>query len=329
MHIKTINHMIEKSIVRKGIIALIIGIAVTAVIMMFTDVKTSFGQLMQLSLKQALYIICLVPINYFIKYIRYRYYLRLMGYNVKLVDEVFSLLSSFVMVITPGKLGETLLRGYLLQKCNYKIGMSSIVSLTIADRLTEGIAMAVLVLITISSVGNGVNILAVIIVGMGLILLGMILQNKKIVRNVLSKMDKIKKLAPVAKGIYTAYDVSQVIYRPKAFWVSTLLGIVSWCCEGGVVYFTAVALGNPITFSQSVFAVSLSGIFAAISMIPGGIGIADGTTLGILLLYGMSKDVAGTITVVSRFSVMWLGVVVGGISLMIWRKKWAKIAITN
>lgn len=314
--------MLEKNIVKKGIIAFIIGIAVTAVLMMITDVHTSLGQLMQLSLKQSLCIICLVPINYLIKYVRFHYYLYLMGYHVRLVDEIFSLLSSFVMVITPGKLGETLLRGYLLQRCNYKIGMPSIVSLTLADRLTEGVSMAILVLLTISSVKSGVNILAVIFVGAGLIVIGVLLQNESMVRRIFSKMERIKRIAPAVKEIHAAYDESQIIYRPKAFLTSVFLGIISWCCEGGVVYFTAKALGEPITFSHSVFAVSLSGIFAAISMIPGGIGIADGTTLGVLLLYGLPKDIAGTVTVVSRFSVMWFGVVVGGISLLVWRKKW-------
>lgn len=314
--------MIDKSIVKKGIIVLIVGIAVTAVLMMLTDFKTAFLQLMEIPPIQSILILSLIPINYLIKYLRYHYYLRLMGYKIRLVDEIFSLLSSFVMVITPGKLGETLLRGYLLQKCDYKIRMPSIISLTLADRLTEGIAMAVLVLLTISSLKSETSILAVILVGIVLLMIGIILQKETWIMSGIGKLEKIRKLAPVAQKCRSAYHETKVIYRSKAFLLSTAMGIVSWCCEGGVVYFTAMALGNEISFSQGVFAVSLSGIFAAISMIPGGIGIADGTTLGVLLLYHIPYSDAGGITMVSRFSVMWLGVLIGVISLLIWRKKW-------
>lgn len=52
-------------------------------------------------------------------------------------------------------------------------------------------------------------------------------------------------------------------------------------------------------------------------MIPGGIGIADGTTLGVLLLFHIRYDIAGGITLVSRFSVMWLGVLIGAMILIV------------
>lgn len=126
-----------------------------------------------------------------------------------------------------------------------KIGMPLIILLTLADRLIEGIAMAVLVLL------------------------------------------------------------------------STAIGIVSWCCEGGVVYFTALALENKISFLQGVFAVLLSGIFAAMSMIPDGIGIAYRTTLSVLLLFHIPYDIAGGITLVSRFSVMRLGLSIGAMTLLV------------
>lgn len=314
--------MIDKNIVKKGIIVLTVGIAVTAVIMMFTDFKTAFLQLMEIPPIQSVFILSLIPINYLIKYLRYHYYLRLMGYKIRVADELFSLLSSFVMVITPGKLGETLLRGYLLQKCNYKIGISSIISLTLADRLTEGIAMATLVLLTIASLKSEISILAVIIVGIGLLMIGIILQKETWIMSGIEKLEKIRKLAPVTQKCRMAYQETKVIYRLQAFLLSTAMGIVSWCCEGGVVYFTALALGNELSFSQGVFAVSLSGIFAAISMIPGGIGIADGTTLGVLLLFHIPYDIAGGITLVSRFPVMWLGVLIGAMTLIVGWKKW-------
>lgn len=315
---------VDRSTVKKFMLATALGIIATAVILMYSDVSSVWNTLREADFSKLPLIIFLIPLNFIIKIIRFHYYLNLTGTPVRTRDEGFALLAASTMVITPGKLGEMLLRGYLLKQMRYEISTPTIFAMMVADRLTEGLAMVVLSICSILSFQGMTTVGSIAIIGVCIGGVVFVLQKRSLCVRLLNwgEVHTKHRLKESILRCREAYDQSYIIFRLKPTMLSTGLGILSWCCEASVVFLSAQALGGYISFVQSIFAVSFSGIVGAVSMLPGGMGVADGTILGILLWSGIQRDVAGAVTIISRFSTMWVGVLIGLVLLVVRRRLW-------
>jgi len=56
-------------------------------------------------------------------------------------------------------------------------------------------------------------------------------------------------------------------------------------------------------------------------MLPGGLGLTEGSMTGLLILNKIPKDIAVAITIIIRFATLWFAVAIGLISLYIFQKK--------
>lgn len=307
--------------VRIGIFILAGGVLLVTAAIIFSDFRQVAAQMQHIDWRYVPWILLLIPLNYCIKWIRYHYYLRLAHLRVRARDELYSLLAASVMVVTPGKLGEVFLRGYLLQVRHYAISLVTICAMALADRLTEGLAMAVMAVVTISCMGlsGAVQTGAVYLVIGGMLALVFLLQHKDWCRRIFCTARKLPHAGKIVDYIEQAYLETYVIFTVKPMLLSILLGIISWSCEAGVVYISLLALGERLAFSKIVFAISLSGLLGALSTIPGGVGVADGTLLGLLVWCGLESGIAGVVTILSRFSTMWLGVILG--CALLWKNR--------
>lgn len=308
--------MIDNKIIKRGVVVVALGVLAVTFIIIYSDLQEITEKIQQINLRYLPFIFLLIPLNYCIKCIRYHYYLRLARLSIRRKDEIYSLMAASVMVITPGKLGEVLLRGYLLKKEGYNVSTLTICAMAIADRLTEGLAMVVLALLTISGFSKEIKPEAVYLAAAVLLFVIFILQEKSLCLKVLRLGENIPFAKKTVMLCAQAYSQTYVIFKAIPIIISTLLGMVSWTCEAGVIYLSLFALGEDLAFGQILFSVSLSGLLGAVSMIPGGVGIADGTLLGLLTWCGLKKASAGTVTVISRFSTMWLGIFIGVILLL-------------
>ena len=104
---------------------------------------------------------------------------------------------------------------------------------------------------------------------------------------------------------------SKVLLAPRCLLFATTISFISWGFEGFIVYFAAMALGGQISVLGSVFVVSFSSLLGAVSFLPGGLGVAEGSIMTILILTGMSSEMAAAVTIITRFSTLWLGVIIG------------------
>lgn len=315
--------------VKKGLLVGAGGVLVVTALIICSDMQAVARSIGAVDMAYVPAVILLIPLNYCIKCLRYHYYLRLCRLRVKVKDEIYSLLAASVMVVTPGKWGEVFLRGYLLQVRSYSISLLTICAMALADRLTEGLAMVVMAALTASGLGlsGSVQTRGVYLVLGGLVALVLVLQQKNLCLKALEIGSRVSLLKKAMETCGAAYQQSYVIFTARPLIVSVLLGVVSWSCEAGVVYYSLHALGEQLAFDKIVFAVSASGLLGALSMIPGGIGIADGTLLGLLLFCGLDRGVAGIVTIISRFSTMWLGVVLGG--ALLWQDRAALEKVIN
>jgi len=99
-----------------------------------------------------------------------------------------------------------------------------------------------------------------------------------------------------------------------------LLSVSQLCFEGLIVFLAVKAFGGNISILGAFFVIAISSLAGALSFLPGGLGIAEGSIMAILILGGISADIAAATTLLTRFSTLWLGVAIGIIGLMLVQK---------
>ena len=105
------------------------------------------------------------------------------------------------------------------------------------------------------------------------------------------------------------------LFAPSLLGPALVLSIVGWFAEGFAFHWLLDALGAPLTQLQALFVFTFAIIVGAVSMLPGGLGSAEATMVGLLLAMSVELETAVAATVIIRATTLWFGVVLGFITL--------------
>ena len=76
-----------------------------------------------------------------------------------------------------------------------------------------------------------------------------------------------------------------------------------------------VGYDSALTMLQAIFVFTFAIIVGAVSMLPGGLGSAEATMVGLLVALGVEVETALAATVVIRATTLWFGVALGFLAL--------------
>ncbi len=306
-----------KELKKKILISLIMGMMVFVGLSIYSDVDNLMKVFVSFNYRYLPLILILAPLNYFFRYIKWNYYLKKVDVNIDRRDNILIFTSGLAMTVSPGKVGE-LLKSYLLKE-NNNIPISTTAPLIMAERLTDGISMLILASFGALAYNYGKGILLFVMLCV-IVFIGVI-QSRKLVYKIIDMVQKISFVQKHGESIRNFYDKTYIIFKIKPLIFAVFIGVISWFFEGIVIYLTLKAMNTDISLLASVFIVAFSSIVGAISMLPGGLFAAEGSIVGLLLFMGITKDIATGATIITRFSTLWLGVVIGMISLLLVQKK--------
>ena len=107
-----------------------------------------------------------------------------------------------------------------------------------------------------------------------------------------------------------------------------ILGIISWFGECVAFFLVLWGLGFDATWRLlliATFVLAVSSVFGAISMLPGGLGVAEASVAGMLLILlkddGIGRAVATAATLIIRFATLWFAVFLGFAALALISRK--------
>ena len=113
--------------------------------------------------------------------------------------------------------------------------------------------------------------------------------------------------------------------QPSPFSKMILLSLISWIFEGFGFYLILSKFNLHLSLEWSFFIYAFSIIIGSITMIPGGLGITEGSLTYLLVESGVSKNISVAATFLFRIATLWFAVVIGIISLIIYQKKIGKL----
>jgi uncharacterized protein (TIRG00374 family) len=266
-------------------------------------------------------ILSLTLVNYLLRGLRFHYYLRLIGLkNIPFWTSLRVFIGGFSLTLTPGKVGELIRVVWLKNLAG--ADPVRVAPSTIVDRIVDGLAMAILALLgalVYPQYRPAVLTIFGLIVGVVIIS-----QIRSLALWCLDLGARLPLISRFANGLRKLYDSTYELLRVKNLAIGVGLGLISWSSEGMAFFLVLVGLGTPATFELAllaIFILALSSILGGASTLPGGLGAAEATMAGALVvLIGLSPEVAATATLLIRFFTLWFGVGLGILTVVIWRK---------
>lgn len=128
---------------------------------------------------------------------------------------------------------------------------------------------------------------AILGVGAALLAAVALVQIRPAAERLLRWVDQLPILATLGPRLSELYESTRVVLAPSMLAVSVPLGFVAWGCEG------------------------------AISLLPGGLGITDGSLVGLSLwIVGLDRSTAVAAALLIRLATLWFGMGLGIVALV-------------
>jgi uncharacterized protein (TIRG00374 family) len=121
--------------------------------------------------------------------------------------------------------------------------------------------------------------------------------------------------------IETLYESTYKLLQPKPLLLMLAVSIISWFFECFGFYIVLINFNQNTSVLWSTFVYAVSSIAGAVSMLPGGLGITEGSLSLFLINGGMPKVTAVASTFIIRVMTLWFAVIVGMFVLFISRKE--------
>lgn len=319
-HNKEIQSLLTRKQIQSGIIfSLALAVVVMTAIALYGDVPELVAALAHFQWIFLPIILGLSLYNYAWRFLKWSYYLKRLDIRISGGKSLLIFLSGLSMAITPGKIGE-LLKSYLLKRSTGE-PISRTSPIIMAERLTDGIAMILLAAIGLALYRFGLELLVAlftcVVVGV------LVIQNRRLSLALLDFGGRLPLISRVAPLIRAFYESAYILLQWRPLLLGIAIGLISWAGECGALYFVFAGLGLGFgldIFIKATFIMAVSSLIGSASGLPGGLGTADGSMLGLMrLLLTPSAATGGAATLLIRLCTLWFGLAVGVIALLLYR----------
>jgi uncharacterized protein (TIRG00374 family) len=303
----------------KVIIGFVFGVVVLVALSLFADVRTLPEVLAGFRWEWLPLILGLTLLNYGLRFVKWQYYLHLLSIRgVSTGDSLGIFLSGMTMAMTPGKVGE-LLKSYMLRQVT-GTPIAASAPMVMAERLTDGLAVLGLAALGLIVYPYGWQVLLGFLAITVAILL--VAQSRSLVHRLLAWAERLPLVTKVAHHLSMLYESIHLLLRWRPVLIAVGLGMISWAGECLAFYFVLIGLGfqpDLTLLLQATFILAMATLVGSVSMLPGGLGAAEASVTGLLLLLvqGMTQPLAVAATLLIRFCTLWFGVLLGMITLVL------------
>jgi len=302
-------------ILQKTLLIIVVAIIIYIAFLFFSDASKIFEGLKKFDTKYLPIILIIIPISWMALFLRWHFLTKNVGIKISIKENFLIYLSGFALAITPGKFGE-LIKSEIMKK-KFSIQRTKSAPLVIVERLYDLVGGVSVAIFGIWTLGYGAY--AIIIAGVFLILIFSLLRSKKLFYKTINLLNKTKFTAKFAKSISESYETIRISIGLKILFVSSLSTMIYWMLESVGVYLIVLSFGieNLNYFDTlSIYASSL--ILGAASFIPGGLGVTEGSMVGLLNYKGIEASIAVIIVIIIRLFTIWYNTLIGFIALKIY-----------
>ena len=310
---KLTNNLLTKFEHQVGV-GLLLGILVAGGVGLYGDVHKTGLKVLQFNWWLLPVCLGLTMVNYGLRSWRWRVFLKAL--EVEPVMSWWVFISGLAMTVTPGRIGE-LVKSYFLKKLA-GVEVTKTAPLVVFERLSDGLAMVTLMSGGLLLTKYGVGAVGIAgLVGVGFVWL---LHQRKLVEKLLGLTLHLPVVDKYFGHLNNFYQSSTKLVSWRPLVVGWMLSLAAWAAEAVEFFVVLYGLGVEPSWRVLLLAVFIFG-FAAIAgfatLLPGGLGVAEGTFVGLLvLLVGVDNSTAAAGTLLIRLFTLWFGVGWGLVGLV-------------
>jgi uncharacterized protein (TIRG00374 family) len=294
-----------------------LGIGVFLILSLYGNWGAVSGAFKDFSYWSLPLILALAFMNYLTRFWRWELYLKRVKIFLTRQESFTIFMSGLVMTVTPGKMGE-LLKSYLLRE-GHQVPLARSGPIVLAERFTDLLAVYLLTLLGSISFAYGARILWG---GLSVLVLGLLpLIFPKLFQGLLGILRRFSLGRRLEIPLYEAFQTLHELMGFRLLFGASVLGLVAWFFECLAFQMVFKGLGVEISLVKATFIYAFSTLAGALSMLPGGIGAAEGSMTSLLLLIQIPKALATTATIIIRICTIWFAVLLGYGFLKIYRKQ--------
>lgn len=313
----------------------VLAVLVASALALFADMRELGTALERFDWWLTAPVLALTLGNYALRWVKWHAYLRVVRVpHMTILDSALTFLSAFSMSLTPGKVGEIIKAIHVNRLTNSPI--SRVAAVIAAERITDGFAMIGLAAIGVLQFSQGRTVMAfAAVLGTAAVV---ILRRPPLLHAITHRLARVPVIGSLVGGIMHHIegfiDASNSLYTPKLVAGSVALGMVSWFCECVALFLILTGLGQDPNWHLllvSTFVLSVSSVLGALSMLPGGLGVAEASVAGLLLLLigdpSFTRADAAAATLLIRFSTLWFSVLLGVGALLVLQRRGPRRAV--
>ena len=257
-------------------------------------------------------ILILVTLSLIPIFIKWYFLLKNCEINIPLTKSIAVFLSGMAFDITPGQIG-ALMKSQIL-KTSSNIPRTKTAPIIFIEKLYDLIGAIIAAAMGIIILGMETYLIIIAILVLTVIFFFMYYRPAS--ELFFKRITKTKFFSKRVDNISEFNKIIQKSTNPKVATICILLAVTYWFIISIAVYYTLIAFDINILDYLEVLAIFTTSILlGAISLIPGGIGIAEGSIAGLLTLNGIDVSTALILSVMIRILTFWYSVGVGFIML--------------
>ena len=296
-----------------GIILVFIAtIAIYAVFLFVSDFDMISEKISDFKINYLPLILLLTSISWIPLFIKWHVLLKNSDINLPLRKSIAVFLSGPVFEVTPGHIG-VLMKAQIL-KTGSNISRTKTIPIVLVEKIYDLIGAILASIIGIIVLGLELELIIIAISGLAVIFFFM---NYKPASEIFFKrITKTKFFSKYVDNISEFYETVQKSTSVKTSVKCVLLSLTYWFIISSAAYYTLIAFDvNVLDYLQVTAIYTTSILLGAISFIPAGVGVTEGTIAGLFTLNGVNISAALILSILVRVLTFWYSVSVGFIAL--------------
>ena len=289
-------------------------VGLVALVALAGDVRAAANHLADYDARYLFAGLALTTTNYLLRFVRWQRYLALIDVAVPVRDSARIFVAGFVMSISPGKLGEVLKSALLWEQ--HGIPVAHTAPIVLAERLTDLLALIVLVALAGSTEPDGLPIALAGATLVGMVLVPLV--SASVAERLLGLAERLPRISAIVPKLRDAYASSKKLLSGRALLMGTSLAVVSWSLECLATYVIVRGFdGASLTPMAATFCYAAPTILGALSMLPGGLVATEASMASLFVRIGtnISPAIASGTTLLVRLATLWWAVALGWIGL--------------
>ena len=294
------------------ILVLVAVIGIYAIFLFVSDYNIISEKISNFKINYLPLILLLVSASWIPLIIKWHFLLKNCEIDIPLKKSIAVFFSGVAFEITPGQIG-ALIKSQIL-KTSYNIPHTKTVPIVIVEKVYDLIGAILASVIGIIILGMEIYLIAIAISVLAFIFFFM--YHKPASELFFNRITKLKFFSKHIENISGFYEIVQKSTNVRAATICILLALAYWFMVSAAAYYTLISFDVNILDYLKVLAIySTSTLLGAISFIPAGIGITEGSIAGLFTLNGIDVSTALILAVMIRIFTLWYSVSVGFIAL--------------